>query len=149
MHNNKLCNLKSKLRCQNMGIPQYYGEGGGSRCLCSPSRYSTYCQVSFFFFSLCPVWWRGRLALALFPLGGVGYPQPVMEQSVYPSHTGLVTQPWDLLLLCATAEGFQSNFRDFIHYQHLLNPLVWIEVGANLKPVLGSDTQPPQTVSFK
>ena len=42
----------------------------------------------------------------LFLLSGVGYPQPVMGQSAYPSHAGLVARPEDRLLLCATAEGF-------------------------------------------
>ncbi|PAV68811.1 hypothetical protein WR25_03536 [Diploscapter pachys] len=36
----------------------------------------------------------------------VGYPPPVMRQSTYPSHTGLVARPEGRLLLCATAEGF-------------------------------------------
>ena len=49
MRSNKLRNLKYKLRCQNMGIPRGYGEDGGSRCLCSPGRYSTYCQMGWAF----------------------------------------------------------------------------------------------------
>ena len=44
--------------------------------------------------------------LALFPLGEIGYPQPVTGQSVYSGHTGLVARPEDRLLLCAKAEGF-------------------------------------------
>ena len=37
---------------------------------------------------------------------GVGYPQPVIGQSAYPSHTGLMARPEDRLLLFATVEEF-------------------------------------------
>ena len=60
---------------------------------------------------------------SLFPLGGIGYPQPVMGQSAYPNHTGLVTRPEDGLLLCVTAEGFQVNFSWFYPLPTFLKPL--------------------------
>ena len=58
----------------------------------------------------------------LFPLGGVGYPQPVMGQSAYPSHTGLVARPGDRLLLC-NSWGILGKFSWFEPLPTFLNPL--------------------------
>ena len=57
------------------------------------------------------------------PLCGIGYPQPVMGQSAYPNHTGLVAQPEGGLLLCVTVEEFQVNFSWFYPLPIFLKPL--------------------------
>ena len=66
---------------------------------------------------------------------GSGYPQPVMEQLAYPSHTGLgVARPEDRLLLCNSRGILGRFFVAFIDYQHFLTPLVWVGAGGELEP---------------